>query len=148
MQRKHQLLYLSCILSSESLYNETDLLLQIARSDEHAFRIIFDRYRQKIYSYTFHLTSSAQSADDAVQEVFIKVWLSRDTLPALNNFNAWLHTLARHTVFNALKKLAREREKNARLQNQNATQETTADTLLLDKENQQVLARALEQLTP
>ncbi|MEP7374563.1 MAG: sigma-70 family RNA polymerase sigma factor [Chitinophagaceae bacterium] len=148
MQRNVHLLYLSCILSDTSLYSETKLLVQVSGGDEKAFRIIFDRYRKKIYSYTFHLTESMQSADDTVQEVFIKVWLERKNLPDISNFNAWIHTLARHTVFNTLKKLAREKENNARLQTQATPLQQTADTILLDKENQRMLGLALEQLTP
>ena len=92
------------------LPGEKAILLQVAEGDAHAFRVLFDAYRHRIYSFALHLTENTATADEIVQEVFLRVWLYRDKLPGVVHFNAWLHTIARHEVFDALKAMARERE--------------------------------------
>jgi RNA polymerase sigma factor (sigma-70 family) len=44
--------------------------------------------------------------EDIVQDVFIKVWLKRDHLPALDRFTDWLFILSRNYTLSALRKTA------------------------------------------
>jgi RNA polymerase sigma-70 factor (ECF subfamily) len=47
-----------------------------------------------------------ETAEDVVQEVFIKLWMNKEKLPAIENFNAYLNTVTRNHIFNNLRKLA------------------------------------------
>lgn len=128
--------------------NEKELLSRIAAGDETAFRTIYDTYRRKIYAYTLRLTESEAIADDIIQDVFMKVWLNRKSLPTILNFNAWLHTIARNHIMDVMKVLAK-----ARLLHQQWAQVSTAngnnvEETLADKENQRLLQQALNRLSP
>ncbi len=129
-------------------YNEKELLQQIAEGDEHAFRVIYDLYRPSIYSYTLRLTETEQLADDVVQDVFMKVWLYRSRLPAVENFRAWVKTIARNTVLDAFKSQARQKTGKSELIDFVPLTAENADVWLLDKENAEWLHDALNQLTP
>jgi RNA polymerase sigma-70 factor (ECF subfamily) len=91
------------------LPGEKALLHQAAAGDAIAFRQLFDAYRGRVYSFALHLTENTATADEIVQEVFLRVWLYRDKLTEVIHFSAWLHTITRHQVFDALKAQARER---------------------------------------
>jgi len=128
--------------------NEKELLCRIAAGDETAFRTIYDTYRRKIYAYTLRLTESEAIADDIIQDVFMKVWLNRQSLETILNFNAWLHTIARNHIMDVMKALAK-----ARLSQQQWAQAGTAngnnvEETLADKENQRLLQEALNRLSP
>ncbi len=129
------------------LHNEKELLHLIMQGNEKAFRIIFDHYRTKIYAYAMHLTESADLADEAVQDVFMKLWLNKERLQSVNDFASWLHTIARNTIFDVLKQMAKEKKGKSKLVSIQS-KDSDADTVLLDKENQQLLAEAIMLLTP
>jgi RNA polymerase sigma-70 factor (ECF subfamily) len=130
------------------LPNEKELLSRIATGDEIAFRKIYDSYRRKIYAYTLRLTESESIADDLIQDVFMKVWINRQSLQQVSNFNAWLHTIARNHIADVMKVLAK-----ARLSHQQWAQYVPEGTnnveeTIADKENQQLLHQALNRLSP
>ncbi|SRR5579862_2160130 len=89
-------------------YNEPLLLQQLANSDTEAFRMIFDHYRRKVWFIAWKLLHSVTEAEDVVQDVFAKIWTSRQNLAAIENFNAYINTLVRNHIYNMLRKKASE----------------------------------------
>jgi RNA polymerase sigma-70 factor (family 1) len=87
-------------------------------------------------------------ADEVVQEVFLKLWLNRKSLAQVNNFNAWLHTIARNNVFDTVKKAAREAQMLKNIGAIRPSASNNVDTFVFDKENEALLHQALEQLSP
>lgn len=88
------------------LHNERELLLRIACGDEHAFTCLFNFYKNKIYTIAYKLTESPAMAEEAVQEIFMKLWIKRKDLPAIEHFSAWLYTVARNYMFTLFKRKA------------------------------------------
>lgn len=127
---------------------DTNLLQQVAAGNETAFRRLFNAYRKKIYAYALHVTENESAADEIVQDVFLKVWLHRQTLPTLINFNAWIYTIARNHIFDALKALARERNTRKELSLVMEVSANNVDQLLLNKEYAHLLEEALNRLSP
>ncbi|MBO9732626.1 MAG: RNA polymerase sigma-70 factor [Chitinophaga sp.] len=91
-----------------SHYNEKEVLESVAASSEEAFKQLFEAHYNKLASFILRLTRSHSITEELVQDVFVKVWLHRAELPAVNNFDAWAYVIARNLVFNHLKKAARE----------------------------------------
>lgn len=90
------------------IHNEKELLRQIANGDERAFRSIFDAYHHRLYFYILQISSSQQVAEDIVQDTFLKIWLHRDQLPQVEQFNAYIFRVARNTVLSSLRRKALE----------------------------------------
>lgn len=126
--------------------NNDQLLLRISEGDESAFRIIYDQYRPKIYSYAFHFTESTVLADEVIQETFLKVWLKRSTLKEVDNFSAWLYAIARNYMYDALKAAAKEMQLRKSLETAEPINET--EDIFQNKLNEQLLREALDQLSP
>ena len=131
-----------------SLPNENDLLARIAQGDEAAFGVVFHHYQKKIYSYTFRLTGSTGLAEELVQDVFLKVWQHRATLPGLLRFDNWLFTIARNKVFDLLKKMAKDMAFRRQLSNWLDSSGDTADDRIFFRENEERLQKALDGLPP
>jgi RNA polymerase sigma-70 factor (ECF subfamily) len=136
------------ILDHLYIHNESTLLRRLAQSDETAFRMIYDLYRKKISSFAFVLTKSEDMADEILQEVFVKLWLNRTKLVDVDNFNAWLHTIARNLVLDALKKIAREKNALLTWSLSAPAHGYEADQVIFSKENEKILQDAVQQLTP
>lgn len=95
---------------------EKVLLHRIAAGDQGAFGELFQAYHQRLGAYIFRLTESLPAAQEIVQDVFLKIWLKRESLPEIQWFDAYLFTAARNHVFNYLRKVARERNQQQLLQ--------------------------------
>lgn len=89
--------------------SEKDLLNKVAEGNEDSFRQLFSRYHQQLGSYIFRITNSVDLAEEIVQDVFLKIWMSRETLSGVNNFKAYLFVISKNHTLNCLRKLSKER---------------------------------------
>ena len=68
------------LLPFKNQKTEKALLHKIASGDEGAFRIIFDLYKEELYSVSLQLTKSIIIAEETTQDVFVGLWVSRAQL--------------------------------------------------------------------
>jgi len=54
--------------------SDNQLLLLIIQSDSQSFRIIFNRYWKRLYSYAYKIYQDPDVCDDCVQELFVSLW--------------------------------------------------------------------------
>jgi RNA polymerase sigma-70 factor (family 1) len=87
-------------------FDEANILSLLADGNEHAFEVLFDRYRAKIYRLGLKFLKDPELAEEMVQEVFLKIWLKRTELGELRNFDSYLFIVARNTTLDSLKKMA------------------------------------------
>ena len=85
-------------------YSDSELLIDIAGGSEPAFRQLYGRYAGKVYNMSYKYLRSSFFAQDAVQDVFSRVWQKRTALPELNNFESWLTAVTRNFLLNQLQK--------------------------------------------
>lgn len=123
--------------------NEKIILCQIAEGNENAFRELYEHYRNKVYYVSWKLLKSDSSAEDVLQEIFLKIWINKEKLPLIENFNAYLNTLIHNHIYNKLRKQANE-ERFIRefVTTDISSPNFTFDTVLL-KESQNLLKKAI-----
>jgi len=125
-----------------------DLLkLCIKEGNEKAFATFFYAYKDKLFSFLFQITKSENKAEDLVQDVFMKIWQTRDTLSTIDNLNAYIFKIAQNAAVDQLRKMA----KDILLITETLTDNETADSespseLLLNKELKELIDNAIEQL--
>lgn len=88
---------------------EKKLLRQVADGNEQAFRTLVFRYSDILAAFVFRLTRNRETTEELVQDVFLKIWMSREVLAEIEQFRAYLFIVSRNYTLNALRKLARER---------------------------------------
>jgi RNA polymerase sigma-70 factor (family 1) len=88
-------------------YEEHLLLEAIAAGDEPSFSRLYDHYRPKVRNYVGRVVKMPELADDLVQEIFIKIWETRKTLPDIKCFSAFLFTIARNHSLNSLQAISK-----------------------------------------
>jgi RNA polymerase sigma-70 factor (family 1) len=89
--------------------DERELLMQVASGNEHAFRQLFTRHHQQLGGHMLRITNSIELAEEVVQDVFVKIWFTRESLVRVDNFKAYLFVISKNHALNCLKKLAKER---------------------------------------
>lgn len=128
-------------------YDEKKVLEMLAQGSEYAFTQLFDHYRARIFSVAMRFLKSRELAEEVVQEVFLKVWVRREQMAMVLNFEGYLFTMARNRVFDCIKDLAEEtaakREFVHSIQPMNGT-----DHFLIEKQYEGLLQEAVNQLPP
>ncbi|HEY0271660.1 MAG TPA: RNA polymerase sigma-70 factor [Chitinophaga sp.] len=92
----------------QHISNDTDkaLLNGIAAGNEAAYRMLFERYWDTIYSAALLLTKSPEISEDVTQDVFAMIWEKRDELARVDNLQAFLFVSARNKIYSRLRKLS------------------------------------------
>jgi RNA polymerase sigma-70 factor (family 1) len=125
---------------------EKELLLRVACGDEHAFSELFNTHHQLLGTHIYRITDSVELAEEVVQDVFLKIWMSRETLTAVQNFRAYLFVISKNHALNCLRKLTKERIHQKTLE-ENAMAMVPEDTSGLDT-YYSLLDQAIDHLPP
>lgn len=71
-----------------------DLIRRCQRGDEEAFAALFHEYKDLVYKTAYLMLGSAEEAEDALQEVFLRVHNSLSTFePSKGAFTTWLYRI-------------------------------------------------------
>ncbi len=108
------------------------LLRRISCGCEHSFNALFNKYWEKAYADAFKRIADTDIAKDIVQEVFVHIWVKRETLKILN-LPAYLNVAIRNKVFKQLEKRANHMPFFDALENMPSVH-SKADESLLGKE--------------
>jgi len=83
---------------------DKDLLMQLKNDDIAAFNEVYRRYHTKIFLLATRFLPYKEDAEEILQNVFIAVWNNRHKINADQNFASYLFSVARHNIYNALRK--------------------------------------------
>jgi len=75
------------------------------KGDEKAFRLLHDEFFHPMRDYALHLLQDADLAYDAIQDLFMKLWIKRTVLPEVQFVKAYLIRSLRTTIVNKLRSL-------------------------------------------
>jgi len=129
-------------------YEDEQLLNLLAHGDEAAFTAIYDRYRDKLYSFAFDLSRSREKALDIVHDVFARLWENRATLAGREVGKSYLYRMTRNRRIDLIRRWARETLILAELAREKPDSNETPGTRLDHREIQAVLGAAIGRLSP
>ncbi len=66
-------------------------------SDGPAFTTIVERFRERVWHICFRLMSNEHDANDAAQEVFVRLFLHRDKFEGRSKYSTWVHGISVRT---------------------------------------------------
>lgn len=79
------------------------LLCQIAQGDVKSLGILYVLYSAKIYNFALSLLQDSAEAEDITQEIFLKIWNSRDSLTEVRSLKSYLFGMTHNAVLNLIK---------------------------------------------
>lgn len=86
------------------IFEESELVRKITGGDQHAFKLLYDRYKKTVYARAFYLLKSDTLAEEVLQEVMLKLWQTAGKLSESTNLAAYLTTLTRNRSFQLLRR--------------------------------------------
>lgn len=131
------------------LRNEKEYFKQIASGDEVAFAEVFYHYTSRIHPFVQKMTHSEEITEEIVQDVFVSIWKNREKLGAIDNYAAYIFTIATNRTYNYLKSKAREVKhmKALTYTKKDITHNNTIETIDLH-ESEDLIRNLVNQLTP
>lgn len=94
-----------------STCTDADLLGRVAGQDQAALAELFSRYGGRVLAYVRAMAGPRFPAEDAVQEIFLALWLKAGLYaPEGGEAAGWIFTVTRHKVFDIQRSLGRVRE--------------------------------------
>ena len=130
------------------------LMQRIREGDEDAFQELVEIHQHRVVGTCARMLGDDTEAEDVAQQVFIRVWKNASRWEPTAKFTTWLYTILRNLVFNECRRRARHparsldaaQEDSERPQQFEDDTVKAPDTLLLDIEMQEAIARAIEEL--
>ena len=125
------------------LYGDVALFSEIALGNEDAFDIFFYRYNTKVYYFILHIVKDSAAAEELIHDVFLKLWLNRKGLQAIENPGNYLFVVAKNHSLHYLEKPAVKRQP---LEAVSLPDKSNPEEQLLLKESLALIAEAVREL--
>jgi RNA polymerase sigma-70 factor, ECF subfamily len=90
-------------------YTDAEVMLRVKAGDESAFDYLVQKYRRPLVSFMYRMARNAAAAEDLAQEVFLRVYRSRQTYEASAKFTTWLYRIATNLAVNHARDTRHER---------------------------------------
>jgi RNA polymerase sigma-70 factor (ECF subfamily) len=123
------------------------LMESIARGDQLAMQVLFQRHNVRIYRFVLRQTGSASLAEEIVSEVFLEVWRRAGTFKAKCQVSTWLLAIARYKAISLRRRIA-EAPLNDDLAAVIADPSDDAETVLDREDRSKIVRKCLTQLSP
>lgn len=81
-------------------YTDAEVMLRVKAGDESAFEYLVQKYRRPLVSFMYRMARNTAAAEDLAQEVFLRVYRSRQTYEASAKFTTWLYRIATNLAVN------------------------------------------------
>jgi RNA polymerase sigma-70 factor (ECF subfamily) len=97
--------------SGEGL-SDAQIMLRVKAGDDSAFEYLVQKYRRPMLSFMYRMAHSTTVAEDLAQEVFLRVYRSREKYEASAKFTTWLYRIASNLAVNHARDTRHQRPEN------------------------------------
>jgi len=82
---------------------DSDIRRQLeARQYGEAFGLLLERFKEKVFRLAFSILRNETQAEDATQDVFVKIWKALPAYHGGASLSTWIHAIARNTCLTEL----------------------------------------------
>lgn len=90
--------------ASKSISDEEAIEAYLESQNVSYFNILYDRYSKKVFGKCYSLLKSEAKAEDAAQEIFVKVLLNLSKFTGKSKFSTWLYSITYNYCIDAIRK--------------------------------------------
>jgi RNA polymerase sigma-70 factor, ECF subfamily len=91
---------------------DAEVMLRVKAGDDSAFAYLVQKYRRPMVSFMYRMAHNAAAAEDLAQEVFLRVYRSRQNYEPSAKFSTWLYRIATNLAVNYVRDTRHERPEN------------------------------------
>ncbi|MCI0350189.1 MAG: sigma-70 family RNA polymerase sigma factor [Acidobacteriales bacterium] len=93
--------------------SDTDVMLRAQAGDDAAFDYLVQKFRRPLVSFMYRMARNLAVAEELSQEVFLRVYRSRQSYAAEAKFTTWLYRIATNLALNHIRDTKHERPENS-----------------------------------
>jgi len=83
--------------------SDVQLIDRLKSGDESALTAIYKKYWQQLFLSAYNVLKDKQACEDVIQELFIKLWNSRDDIEIVVSLKAYLYASIRYEVYRQIR---------------------------------------------
>lgn len=83
---------------------DVELMRRFKRGDAKAFELLLRKHKKPVYNFCLRMLGDRTGAEDAMQEVFLRVLRSAQDWEKQAKFTTWLYTIARNHCVDLLRR--------------------------------------------
>ena len=95
--------------SGHALDDDAELMLRVKEGDGASFGALLERHRAPVVYFFYRSVQNYAVAEELAQEVFLRVYRSRNTYQPTARFTTWLYRIATHLALNWIRDRRKER---------------------------------------
>ena len=129
--------------------SDSDVLADVMAGDVDAFEKIVDRHKNRLFNFVYRFVGDRETAEDIVQETFLRAFRRRKEYRAIANFSTWLFTIAGNLAKSELRRRKRwrflslnwdeETETGIDIPDESQRPDTVTETSLADRQIQEAI---------
>jgi len=89
--------------------SDAAIMLRVAAGDESGFNYLVEKYHRAMVHFLFRMVHTQAVAEELAQEVFLRVYRSRESYRAEAKFTTWLYRIATNLAVNYARDTKHER---------------------------------------
>jgi RNA polymerase sigma-70 factor (ECF subfamily) len=90
-------------------HSDAAIMLRVAKGDESGFNYLVGKYHRPMIHFLFRMVRNQAIAEELAQEVFLRVYRSRESYRAEAKFTTWLYRIATNLAVNHARDTRHER---------------------------------------
>lgn len=128
-------------------YTDTELVVCLKNGDGIAFKELYDRYHVQMYYIAKKYVKDGSLAEDAVQDIFVKLWEKRHQLDTAKSIRGFLFTILRNHVLNMIRDNKRNIVDVSKVNMELLPKKNLTEDDLTYKEYHEVVKKGLDELS-
>jgi RNA polymerase sigma-70 factor, ECF subfamily len=92
-----------------ALERDAQLMLLVREGDDTSFALLLERHRGPVVHFLYRMVQNQAVSEELAQEVFLRVYRSRETYEPTAKFTTWLFRIATHVALNSIRDRKKEK---------------------------------------
>jgi len=110
-----------------------------------SFSNIYNNHKKPVYHYALKMVQSSMTAEDIVQNVFMKLFEKMDSIKSFESIRFWLLKTTRNEVYSYFRK-TKSRKEEALEENEESLTESNLGNEIEEKEAQEIVRNEIDLL--
>jgi RNA polymerase sigma-70 factor (family 1) len=135
-------------MADYKLLIEEELIVLLKTGDERAFAVLYDQYKERLAGNLYKLLKSEELTKEILQDLFLKIWDTREQLDPQRSFRSYLFKIGENMVNDYYRRAARDRNMRNKMIMASTEIYSHIEEALFSKENSEMLQKAVDQMPP
>jgi len=135
-------------MAAYTKFTDEQLVALLKKGDQQAFAEIYRRYGENLAGFAASKLYDLDDARDILQDMFVKLWETREQLHITSNLQSYLYAVIRHRIIDKIRKNITREEYAAARQSLVTFFQPGADKQVEAKELEHTIQKLLAELPP